>query len=439
MSNKTQRAVLMLLAALMVMTASAFAGGGKEKPAKPAEIRYLAPNHPYTDFLKPILQEFTSKSGIKVNLENYEENQLNQKLTVEFTAGNSTVDVFMSRPLQEGRLFSKNKYYEFLDSYLNDSAKTAAEFDWKDYPQSTVNAVTFEGKVNSLPLNIEWETLFYRKDLFEQAGIKVPKTMEELEAAAKALHKPDKEMFGIVSRGQRGAAVTQFSSYLYGFGGDFIRDGKAVIDSPESVAALKFYGRLLAKYGPPGVTNMSFPQGMALFTSGKVAMWTDASVFIANVSDKAKSQVADKVGIAPVPAGPAGNKTYLVVPWSLAMGAQGKNKEAAWKFMQWAASKDLAKRALIAGMAMARSSAWKDPEVQQKLFPGMTDLIAQITPTAVPYDRPLMTAVVEARDAIGTVIVASINQAGEGDIAGMAKKAKEDVDKLLDKAGELKK
>ena len=69
----------------------------------------------------------------------------------------------------------------------------------------------------------------------------------------------------------------------------------------------------------------------------------------------------------------------------------------------------------------------------------MTDLIAQITPTAVPYDRPLMTAVVEARDAIGSVIVESINKAGEGDIAGLAKKAKEDVDKLLDKAGELKK
>ena len=114
---------------------------------------------------------------------------------------------------------------------------------------------------------------------------------------------------------------------------------------------------------------MSFPQGMALFQSGKVAMWTDASVFIANVSDPAKSQVADKFGIAAVPAGPAGNKTYLVVPWSIAIGGQSKNKDAAWKFLQWAASKDLAKRALISGMAMARSSAWKDPEVQKKLSP----------------------------------------------------------------------
>jgi len=394
-------------------------------------IRFVAANHPYTDLIKPLIPEFEKKTGIQVEMESYEENQLTQKLTVEFTSRASTADVFMTRPLQEGRLFYKNNWYHKLNQYLS-----APGWDWEDYPKSTVEAVTLNGDIYAIPIVTEWKTLFYRKDLFAKAGLKVPTTLEELEEAARRLHNPAEGIYGIVSRGQRGAAVTQFSSYLYSFGGDFIKDGKCVIDSPEAIKAFEFYGRILHNYGPPGVTNMHWPQAQALFASGKVAMWTDASVFTAAVTDPEKSVVADQVGIAPFPAGPAGAKPFQVVPWAIGIAAQSKQKEAALEFLKWATSEEVAKTAQLAGLTMARSSVWNDPEITKHLYPGLAEC-AQVTgPIAVPYDRPLMTAVTEARDAIGEVIVLAIESGGKADLASLTKAAAAKVDALLERAGE---
>ncbi len=398
---------------------------------KQVTLRFVAANHPYTDVIKPLIPEFEKKTGMKVNVENYEENQLTQKLTVEFTSRASTVDVFMTRPLQEGRLFYKNGWYHKLNQYL-----PAAGWDWADYPKSIVEAVTLNREVYAIPIVTEWKTLFYRKDLFAAANLKVPTTLEELEAAAKKLHNPEKDMYGIVSRGQRGAAVTQFSSYLYSFGGDFIKDGKCVIDSPEAVEAFKYYGRLLHDYGPPGVTNMSWPQAQALFASGKVAIWTDASVLIAGIIDPGKSVVADQVGVAIFPAGPAGARPFQVVPWSVAVAAQSRQKDAALEFLKWATSKQVAKTAQLNGLTMARTSVWNDPEIVKQLYPGLAESANLTGPIAVPYDRPLMTAVGEARDAIGEVIVKAIETGGQADIASLAKIAAGKVDVLLVRAGE---
>ena len=234
--------LIVILSIVMALALTACGGGQSDKkPAADAQkkfagktIRFVAVNHPYTDAIKPLIAEFEKETGAKVNLESYAEDQLSQKLTVEFTSNSSSIDVFMNRPLQEVRLFYKNKWYEPLNKYINDTNYTPADWNWKDFPKSTVDAVTLgsENSICGVPIVVEWQMLFYRKDLFEKAGVKVPATFAELEAAAKKLNDPANGICGIVSRGQRGLAVTQFSSYLYGFGGDFIKGGKCVIDTP---------------------------------------------------------------------------------------------------------------------------------------------------------------------------------------------------------------
>lgn len=433
--------LIMLLSLALLFTGC---GGKKQEAQQEGQkfagktIRFVATNHPYPEAIKALIPEFEKQTGIKVNMESYFEDQLTQKLTVEMTSGSSTIDVFMTRPLQEGRLFSKNKWYEPLNPYLSDASKTPAAWDWADFQKSAVEATTLNGTVYAVPIVSEWQMLFYRKDLFEQAGLKPPTTLEELEAAAKKLHNPEKDIYGIVSRGQRGAAVTQFSSYLFEFGGDFLKDGKSVIDTPEAVKAIQFYGKILKEYGPPGVTNMSWPQAQALMASGKVAMWTDASTLLPGLLDPQKSKIADKVGLAPFPAGPAGFKPFNVVPWAVSVSAQSKNKDAAWEFVKWLSSKETMKKAQLAGNTTARNSIWGDPEIIAKLQPGLADIAKKTAATATPYDRPLMTAVVEARDAIGDVLVKSIESGGTADIQSLAAEANAKVNELLQKSGEGK-
>jgi len=400
-------------------------------------LRIVAANHPWTDAIKPLIPEFEKTTGIKINFESYEENQLTPKLTVEFTSGTSSVDVFMTRPLQEGRLFSRNNWYQPLNKYIN---KNDAKWNFKDYLESSIKAATYNNKLYALPLVTEWQVVFYRKDLFEQAKINPPTNLDELEAAAKAFNNPSADMYGIVSRGQRAAAVTQFSSYLYAFGGDFIKNGKCVLDSPEAIKAFKFYGKMLHDYGPPGVTNMSWPQALALFASGKAAMWTDASTFIGSLVVPDKSKVADKVGVAVFPAGPAGSHPFYVLPWAISMSAQSKNKALAWTFIKWATSPEITKKAQLSGVTMSRASVWSDPEVLAKIQPDLAFTAKKTGQIGTPTDRPLMTSVVEARDIIGDVIVKSIETGGtSSEIDSMAKAATKKVNDLLEKAGELKK
>lgn len=425
-------AVILLIMAVFVFGSILFTGASKT-----TTLRFVTANHPWTDAIKPLIPDFEKATGIKINIESYEENQLNPKLSTEFISGTSTIDVFMTRPLQEGKLFAKNKWYQELNKYIN--KKGMEKWNWKDYPEAAVKAITYDNKICSVPLVTEWQVVFYRKDLFEKFNLKPPATLEDLEKAAKTLHNPANEMYGIVSRGQRAAAVTQFSSYLYGFGGDFIKKGKCVLDTAEAINAFKFYGRLLKEYGPPGVTNMSWPQAQALFASGKVAMWTDASVLISGLLNPEKSTVSDKIGVAVFPTGPAGSHPFMVIPWAIAISNQSKNKDTAWKFLEWATSVEMTKKAQIAGNTMTRTSAWEDARVVAKIHPDIIMTFKKTGKIATPYDRPLMTAVVEARDAIGDVIVKSIETGGTLNLSALTKTAAEKINELLKNANEYEK
>jgi multiple sugar transport system substrate-binding protein len=411
-----------LIALILVAALAVLAG------AQAREIRVLLANHPYGELLKAAIPEFEQSSGVKVNVESLQESQLTTKLTTEFATGSSSVDVFMTRPLQEGKMFYKNGWYAPLAGY-----------DFADFPANALNVATFGAKVYIVPLVTEWEVLYYRKDLFQKAGVKVPATFAELEAAARKLNDPAAGIAGIASRGKGAAAVTQMSSYVYNYGGLYLDKGKAVFNSKPALEAVRYYGRLLGSYGPQGVTSMSWENIMPLFQAGKVAMWTDASVFYGQIVDPAKSQVpAESVGIATFPAGPRQNTPYIVVSWGMAIAKKSKNREAAMQFLEWATGKELAKRGMLANITMARSSAWADAEVLAKVNKGLVDTRAFAAKNGYAYDRPYMSAVGEARDRIGELIIASINSSGAAaDLDKIAANMAAKVNELLEDTGEL--
>jgi multiple sugar transport system substrate-binding protein len=393
--------------------------------AQAKEIRVLLANHPYGELLKAAIPEYEKATGVKVNVESLQESQLTTKLTTEFATNSSSADVFMTRPLQEGKMFYKNGWYEPLATY-----------DFSDYPESAMGVAKFGSKPYLVPLVTEWQVLYYRKDLFKKAGIAVPKTFAELEAAAKALD--SNEVAGFASRGKGAAAVTQLSSYIYNYGGAYLDKGKAVFDSKEALDATRFYGKLLALYGPKGVTSMSWENIMPLFQAGKVAMWTDASVFYGQIVDPSKSQVAAAdVGIANLPAGPKASNPFYVVSWGMAVARQSKNKAQAMDFIKWATSAELAKKGLISSITMARNSAWADSEVRAKANAELVASQAFAAKNGNPFDRPYMSAVGNARDLIGEVIIESITTAGTSTkLADLAKQKVKAVNELLEDTGE---
>lgn len=397
--------------------------GGDKKEVK--EIRVVAANHPWTEAVEKLLPEFEKETGIKVKIDSYFEDQLTQKTSVEFASNSNDIDVVMYRPLQDGKMFMKNGYLGKINKFVEKEDNYTADF----FP-SALGSVKDGDDLYGLPLVTETQVLYYRKDLLEAAGLTPPKTLEELEQQAKQLTDADNGVYGFVSRGKRAAAVTQFSSYLYSFGGDFLEDGKSTITSPEAIEAFEYYGNLLNKYGPKGTLNMSWPEAMAVFTQGKAAFYTDASSLFTNATDPSKSSVADKVGFAPFPAGPAGSKPYNVTSWAIGIGANSEKQEAAWEFIKWVESKEMVTKLQAEGNPGARKSVWESAEGTAK-FP--KDLAAAIAANggdnSVPYDRPLVINVGKARDTIGDVILAAI----EGkDVKAQAEESNEIFQKILD-------
>ena len=402
-----------------------------EKPFEGTELRVLLANHMWSNALEPHLKEFTDLTGIKLNVEMYAEDQLSQKLAIELAGQSKDLDVFMTRPLQEAKQMIANGWLYDVTPLLNDP-----EMDKADFFEATLALYNNGEQYYGIPLVTEREILYYRTDLFEEAGIAVPTTLDELWAAAEALTDVDAGIYGIVSRGLTAAAVTQFSGYLYSMGGDWMdAEGNAAINSPEAVKALKFYGDMLREFGPPGVTAMHWQQCAALYASGKAAMYTEADAIFNNAVNAAESVVADKTGYALFP----GDSFYNIPSWGLSMGAFTENADAATAFIKWAAGKDMTATLQAAGVPGARVSVYGIPEANVAFPPQLVEVIAAAgTKNTKGYDRPLITSVSKARDYIGQAIVAAIEG---GDVEAAAEEANRGFQSVIeeDRAAEQKK
>ena len=175
---------------------------------------------------------------------------------------------------------------------------------------------------------------------------------------------------------------------------------------------------------------MSWPQALAIFAQGSAAMYTDASVFYSNMLDPEQSDVGELVGFARFPAGPAGARPYSIVSWGVSMAATAPNKEAAWEFIKWATSKEITLKAQASQVPSARTSAWADPAGTANFPPQLVEVIMASSEGAMPYDRPNVIAVGEARDIVGSVIVTAIEG---GNVQAAADRANREYQALLDR------
>lgn len=433
MTSRITKILPIVAAAALALTACGGGGGGAEetKTSKPeaggggGETLYVTlATHPWTTVIENRISEFEEASGYKVQLTTYAENQLSDQYNVKFNAGATDIDVAMVRPLQEVRLFATNEWLAPLNDYFAD----AGDWNWSDF--SSTDAVKLNDSHYAVPLVTEQMVMYYRADLLDAAGIAVPTTFDELEAAAAAIQEANEGVFGFVARGARSPLVTQFSGFLYGYGGDWDDGaGTATINTPEARAAYEMYAGLLANYGPPGVTNMSWPEAQAIFLQGNAAFYTDASVFYNNMIDETQSTIADKFAVAQLPAGPAGSRPYNIPSWALAINQTSQNHDGAWEFIQWATSPEMVRDVQLEGVAGARQSVWADPSATSAFPKDFAAVIAESIKVGVGYDRPRVIDVGVARDIVGGPAIVLLDG---GDIVAALETAQQDYQALLD-------
>ena len=384
--------------------------------------------------IEALLPEFEKLTGIKVQYETYTEDQYRQKVLLELGAGTGGLDAFYTFAAQEGLKFWRSGWYEPLDAYLKNPKLTDPAFDLQDIASVALKGNTYDGKLTSLPIQQNTTMLYYRKDIFDRMKVKFPTNIAELEEAAKKLNNAEEggqKVVGITLRGKKAAATSQWAPFLLGMGGTWLKDGKPAIASPESVAALDLYGRLLRLYGPPGSVNYHWYECVSQFVQGKAAMFIDVNARIFYFEDPSKSQVVGKVGYTMMPGGPAGVRPTMEVA-SMAISSKSKKKEAAYLFIQWTASKDVTLKVLQRGVPVPRISAWKDPRFFDKMKQHQDWIDASMKSMEIAstnYNPPVI-AVSEVRDAVGEAIVSSI--LGEN-VKAAADKANAEMAKIMEK------
>ena len=386
---------------------------------------------PRGELLQKYQKEFEDATGIKVGAEQIPEQQSRQKAVIEFNSGKPSFDVIQLSYHVQKRQFAKGKWMEDLRPMF---AATPPEFDRADFsPGGMFYATQADGRIDSLPLNLDPWVLYWNKDLFAAKGLAYPKNFAEIIDAARKIHDPANGIVGFVGRGLKNANVPVWTSFFLGYGGSFFdANGKLATETPAAVASATMYRDLLKNTGPAGIAGYNWNEAQSLFLQGKAAMWLDGSGFAPPLEDPTKSKIVGKVGYGLMPPGPAAQVSATFGD-GMGVSAFSTKKGAAFYYTMWATGKAMQARMLATGSgAPVRISAYRDKEAIAglKLPVEWLTTVGESMRIAKP-GLPIIEPVTEFRDVFGIALNNMLNGA---DVAAELKRATAEFAPVLAKA-----
>lgn len=394
-----RKAVLALAAAAMFCSV-AVAGQFDWKAQSGKTINVMLVNHPYAEGIITKLAEFEAATGIKVNHSVIPEENYFDKLTTSLSSRAGDPDVYMTGAYQVWE-YAPPGYMVDLDSYIKDSSKTAADYNYGDFYDGIVGALRWDlipghkvgkGPQWALPLGFETNCISYNRELFEKFGLTAPTNMKELLEAAKKLNKFEGEgTYGLAVRGTRNWAtihpgyMTTFTNY--GAVDLAIENGRLVskVNSPEAVAMTEMWVDLIKQAGSPTWASYTWYQAGADLGARKAAILFDADILGYFTDFPGASAQSGKLASAPppLPEGKSKINANLWV-WSVAMNADSKTKDAAWYFIQYFTSRPYQLWSVTDWKAVdpPRKSVFEDPKFQEAVgrFPGFLDMFQKTVP-----------------------------------------------------------
>lgn len=297
---------------------------------------------------------------------------------------------------------------------LNDSmARDGITLD--DATAETRRVVTYEGEVIGLPCINVSNLLLYRRDLLDKYSLPVPQSWAEVKSVGEEFQQAVRrdgtsDFYAFASRGAAGGghSVWTMSTMLASFGARWPTGDEPIAAFGEPYReALSTYVDLLRTVAPPDQGIISFVELMRDFRKGRVGMIVEVGMEYAYFL-RDDSALADRSGVALVPAGPAGRSPNLYTPpW--AIPARSPVREEAWELARFLASprqllEDGLKSDAIETSAM---SVLYSPEFDRHF---RADLLGAVRASrAIAFEeRPLGTLGIDACVAIGDAVNAAI-------------------------------
>ena len=314
----------------------------QETPAAGLDLANLSPGVPEPK--EPVVVTFASWVGGGQGWQTLAKqfHELHPNITIEFqdvpfeeirdklltqVAANNPPDVAYLDASAVGDFASRNALVN-LDPYI----ELSTAVDPEDYVEAFLTSAMHEGSIYGLPIDAETTGLFYRTDLFAEAGItEPPATWDDFLAAAKKLTIPEKKQYGFILFAPE--AAYYWYPWLWQAGGELLsQDGQDVLwDSEAGKRAAEFYVGL-REYSPPDYYNSNSWDGRVAFAEGKVAMYV-AGAWFAGTLQNEYPDLNGKWATAPLPKDKQCATT--IAGDTLVIFRASKHPDAAWKWIEF--------------------------------------------------------------------------------------------------------
>jgi len=171
-----------------------------------SEINVGAVQHPWVDAIKPAIPVFEELTGIDVNWNILPENQFRTKRQTDASTGAGQFDVFFMD--QVVNQFREGGWLQPLDPYFDDGSLYDESFykpdDLFESSRWQAHGGGYSDNWTGLPITVEVQTQFYRKDLYDKHDLEVAETWEQHRQNAKVIHEEESDIVGTAGRGQKG-------------------------------------------------------------------------------------------------------------------------------------------------------------------------------------------------------------------------------------------
>jgi ABC-type glycerol-3-phosphate transport system substrate-binding protein len=150
----------------------ALTASGSKAPAQTrgVTLRALVYPYPVTKAIRDLLPEYEKQTGVKVEWEEVPYADVLSKQMTELITKTDRYDIFNISNKFVGAEAGTGQLLP-LDDLI---AKAGAALDWQDFMPKQKQMFTYKGKSYAVPLSSNIMMCAYRRDVFEQEGIKVP-------------------------------------------------------------------------------------------------------------------------------------------------------------------------------------------------------------------------------------------------------------------------
>jgi multiple sugar transport system substrate-binding protein len=197
-----------------------------------------------------------------------------------------------------------------------------------------------DGTAYSVPWYVETRLIFYRKDLAEKAGVTAPaKSWEELTAMAKALKEKGGAESGLYLQPGGTGSWQSVMPFAWSNGAELTDGQNFTLDTPQMTEALAYYGSFF-KDKLSTTTDLGLAGSLEQsFITGKIGAFISGPWHVGLLAEQGGAGFTDKFAVMPMPT--KQSSTSFIGGSNLAVFKESKNRDAAWKFVQWLSKPDV--------------------------------------------------------------------------------------------------